>query len=284
MRKLRVEDTNFPSNNHLRVKDNLFDLSKPKVMGIINCTPDSFYKKSKVQTQSEILKKVEQYLVEGVDILDIGGYSSRPGSAHISSEEEINRVLPVIKMIKNEFSTSILSLDTFRSEVARVGIENGVDIINDISAWELDPNLLDVISHYKCPYILMHMKGNPQTMQMNTDYTNLFAEMMSFFSKKIQILHQNDVYDIVLDPGFGFGKTMDQNYEILQNLQHYKILEKPILVGVSRKSMIYKKLNTDPEKSLNGTTALNTIALQKGASILRVHDVKEAKEIIDLLF
>jgi dihydropteroate synthase len=284
MRKLRVEDTNFPSNNHLRVKDNLFDLSKPKVMGIINCTPDSFYKKSQVQTQSEILKKVEQYLVEGVDILDIGGYSSRPGSAHISSEEEINRVLPVIKMIKNEFSTSILSLDTFRSEVARVGIENGVDIINDISAWELDPNLLDVISHYKCPYILMHMKGNPQTMQMNTDYTNLFAEMMSFFSKKIQILHQNDVYDIVLDPGFGFGKTMDQNYEILQNLQHYKILEKPILVGVSRKSMIYKKLNTDPEKSLNGTTALNTIALQKGASILRVHDVKEAKEIIDLLF
>ena len=284
MRKLRVEDTNFPSNNHLRVKDNLFDLSKPKVMGIINCTPDSFYKKSQVQTQSEILKKVEQYLVEGVDILDIGGYSSRPGSAHISSEDEINRVLPVIKMIKNEFSTSILSLDTFRSEVARVGIENGVDIINDISAWELDPNLLDVISHYKCPYILMHMKGNPQTMQMNTDYTNLFAEMISFFSKKIQILHQNDVYDIVLDPGFGFGKTMDQNYEILQNLQNYKILEKPILVGVSRKSMIYKKLNTDPEKSLNGTTALNTIALQKGASILRVHDVKEAKEIIDLLF
>jgi len=284
MRKLSVEDTNFPSNNHLRVKDNLFDLSKPKVMGIINCTPDSFYKKSQVQTQSEILKKIEQYLVEGVDILDIGGYSSRPGSAHISSEDEINRVLPVIKMIKNEFSTSILSLDTFRSEVARVGIENGVDIINDISAWELDPNLLDVISHYKCPYILMHMKGNPQTMQMNTDYTNLFAEMISFFSKKIQILHQNDVYDIVLDPGFGFGKTVDQNYEILQNLQHYKILEKPILVGVSRKSMIYKKLNTDPEKSLNGTTALNTIALQKGASILRVHDVKEAKEIIDLLF
>ena len=284
MRKLSVEDTNFPSNNHLRVKDNLFDLSKPKVMGIINCTPDSFYKKSQVQTQSEILKKVEQYLVEGVDILDIGGYSSRPRSAHISSEDEINRVLPVIKMIKNEFSTSILSLDTFRSEVARVGIENGVDIINDISAWELDPNLLDVISHYKCPYILMHMKGNPQTMQMNTDYTNLFAEMISFFSKKIQILHQNDVYDIVLDPGFGFGKTVDQNYEILQNLQHYKILEKPILVGVSRKSMIYKKLNTDPEKSLNGTTALNTIALQKGASILRVHDVKEAKEIIDLLF
>lgn len=284
MRKLSVEDTNFPSNNHLRVKDNLFDLSKPKVMGIINCTPDSFYKKSQVQTQSEILKKVEQYLVEGVDILDIGGYSSRPGSAHISSEDEINRVLPVIKMIKNEFSTSILSLDTFRSEVARVGIENGVDIINDISAWELDPNLLDVISHYKCPYILMHMKGNPQTMQMNTDYTNLFAEMISFFSKKIQILHQNDVYDIVLDPGFGFGKTVDQNYEILQNLQHYKILEKPILVGVSRKSMIYKKLNTYPEKSLNGTTALNTIALQKGASILRVHDVKEAKEIIDLLF
>ena len=284
MRKLSVEDTNFPSNNHLRVKDNLFDLSKPKVMGIINCTPDSFYKKSQVQTQSEILKKIEQYLVEGVDILDIGGYSSRPGSAHISSEDEINRVLPKIKMIKNEFSTSILSLDTFRSEVARVGIENGVDIINDISAWELDPNLLDVISHYKCPYILMHMKGNPQTMQMNTDYTNLFAEMISFFSKKIQILHQNDVYDIVLDPGFGFGKTVDQNYEILQNLQHYKILEKPILVGVSRKSMIYKKLNTDPEKSLNGTTALNTIALQKGASILRVHDVKEAKEIIDLLF
>jgi dihydropteroate synthase len=284
MRKLRVEDTNFPSNNHLRVKDNLFDLSKPKVMGIINCTPDSFYKKSQVQTQVEILKKVEQYLVEGVDILDIGGYSSRPGSDHISPQEEIDRVLPVVKMIKKEFSTSILSLDTFRSEVARQGLENGVDILNDISAWELDSKLLDVLAYYKCPYILMHMKGNPQTMQMNTNYTNLFGEMVSFFSKKIEILHQNGVYDIVLDPGFGFGKTMEQNYEILQNLDHYKILGKPILAGISRKSMIYKKLHTDAENSLNGTTVLNTIAIQKGASILRVHDVKEAKEIIDLLF
>ena len=284
MRKLRVEDTNFPSNNHLRVKDNLFDLSKPKVMGIINCTPDSFYKKSQVQTQVEILKKVEQYLVEGVDILDIGGYSSRPGSDHISPQEEIDRILPVVKMIKKEFSTSILSMDTFRSEVARQGLENGVDILNDISAWELDSKLLDVLAHYKCPYILMHMKGNPQTMQMNTNYTNLFGEIVSFFSKKIEMLHQNGIYDIVLDPGFGFGKTMEQNYEILQNLDHYKILGKPILAGISRKSMIYKKLHTDAENSLNGTTVLNTIAIQKGASILRVHDVKEAKEIIDLLF
>lgn len=282
MRKLRVEDTNFPSNNHLRVKDNLFDLSKPKVMGIINCTPDSFYKKSQVQTQVEILKKVEQYLVEGVDILDIGGYSSRPGSDHISPQEEIDRILPVVKMIKKEFSTSILSLDTFRSEVARQGLENGVDILNDISAWELDSKLLDVLAHYKCPYILMHMKGNPQTMQSLAQYDNVTKEVLFYFSEKVAQARRLGINDLIIDPGFGFAKTLEQNFEIMNNLELFQLLELPLLVGISRKSMIYKTLNTSAEFALNGTSVLNTIALQKGSTILRVHDVKEAVECVNL--
>ena len=282
MHNLRVEDTYFPANKHLRLKDKLFDLSKPKVMGIINCTPDSFYSKSRYSSDLEILKSVEKLINEGIDIIDIGGYSSRPGAKEISVEEEINRVISPIISIKKEFGNIPLSIDTFRAEVARLSIENGADIINDISAWEIEPKLLDIIIHYKCPYILMHMKGVPKTMQQNTNYENIFSSIVSFFSKKLEILKAHGIYDVVLDPGFGFGKTMDQNYEILNKMEQLKMLGKPILAGVSRKSMIYNKLNINASNSLNGTTILNTIAILKGASILRVHDVKESKEIVKL--
>ncbi len=280
---LRVEDTYFPINNRFRLKDKLFDFSKPKVMGIINCTPDSFYAESRYSTEIKLINQIEKMISDGVDILDIGGYSSRPGAKEISIQEEINRILPVLTLINKEFGSIPVSLDTFRSEVARIGLENGADLINDISAWEIDPELLNIVAHYKCPYVLMHMKGMPDTMQVNPQYNHLLTEMFSFFSKKIAVLHEKGITDILLDPGFGFGKTVEQNYEILASLDQFKFLGKPILAGFSRKSMIYKKLNSTPEASLNGTTALNTVALLKGAAVLRVHDVKEAKEIIELM-
>lgn len=280
---LRVEDTYFPTNKHLRLKDKLFCLTHPKVMGIINCTSDSFYRESRHTTELSLLKKVETFVNEGVDIIDIGGYSSRPNAIDVSIQEEIERILPAIQWIKKEFSSIPLSLDTFRSDVAKIGLENGIDIINDISAWNIDNQLLDVITHYKCPYILMHMQGTPKTMQTNPFYENFLKDILFFFSKKITVLHERGLHDIIIDPGFGFGKTMEQNYQLLNQLNHLKILGKPILAGISRKSMIYKKLEISPEESLNGTTALNTTAIQKGASILRVHDVKEAKQVIRLL-
>ena len=281
MHKLNVEDTYFYSNNLIRVKDKLLDLSTPKVMGIVNCTPDSFYSGSRKKTEKEVLNQVEKHLNEGADIIDLGGYSSRPGAQEIDTKEEISRVIPFIKQIKKEFTTTI-SLDTFRSEVARQGLEEGVDIINDISAWEIDHQLLEVVSKYKCPYILMHMKGTPSTMQNKTQYANIFNEVIHFLSEKLAILQQKGINDVIIDPGFGFGKNLEQNYELLNNLKAFELLNKPLLAGLSRKSMIYKKLETTPEHSLNGTTVLNTIALNNGASILRVHDAKEAIECIRL--
>jgi dihydropteroate synthase len=282
MNKLSVEDTHFHSNNLIRIKDKLLDLAIPQVMGIVNCTPDSFYTGSRKQTETEILKQVEKHLSEGANIIDLGGYSSRPGAKEVSCEEELNRVIPVIAKIKKEFNT-IISLDTFRAEVARQGLENGIDIINDISAFEIDNELINVLGKYKCPYILMHMNGTPTTMQNNTNYNNLFNDIILFLSNKIQKLKKIGVNEIIIDPGFGFGKNLEQNYEMLYNLETLKILNKPILVGISRKSMIYNKLNTSPENSLNGTTVINSLAITKGASILRVHDVKEAYETIQLL-
>jgi len=281
MNKLSVEDTHFHSNNHIHVNEKLIDLSRPIVMGIVNTTPDSFYKSSRKQSLKELLLKVEQQLIEGASIIDIGGYSSRPGAIDITTKEEIDRVIPAITAIKKEFDT-IISLDTFRSEVAKEGLENGASIINDISAWELDKKLLSIVSHYKCPYILMHMNGTPSTMQNTTKYSNLFNDIITFLSKKIQILEENGINDIIIDPGFGFGKTLEQNYELLNNLECFKLLNKPILAGLSRKSMIYNKLESSPEEALNGTTVLNTIAISKNASVLRVHDVKEAMEVIKL--
>jgi len=283
MRNLRVEDTYFPTINQLRLKDKLFDLSKPKVMGIINCTPDSFYTKSRITSDKSLLLQVEKLCLEGVDIIDIGGYSSRPGADEISINIEIERVLPAIQAIKKEFPEIPISLDTFRSEVAKIGLENGISILNDISGWSIDPELFKVLEKYKCPYILMHMKGTPSTMQSDTNYDNIYTSITSYFSKKISELKSIGINDVIVDPGFGFSKTLEQNYILLNQLNELKILGKPILAGISRKSMIYKKLGIDSSEALNGTTILNTFSLIKGASILRVHDIKEAKEIIQLI-
>lgn len=269
---------------HLKIGKKLLDLTTPKIMGIVNTTPDSFYESSRTNTIDKLLIQVEKHMQEGADFIDIGGYSTRPGATDISIEEEINRISNPIKIIKDTFPNCIISCDTFRSQVAQIAIDNGADIINDISGGELDQNMFDVIAKNRIPYILMHSKGNPQTMQDQTDYKSIFKEMVNYFSSKIEYLHELGLTEIIIDPGFGFAKTTEQNYELLNNLQDFYFLKHPILVGISRKSMIYKKLNTTPEEALNGTTILNTIALSKGAKILRVHDVKEAKEIVTLLF
>lgn len=269
---------------HLKIGKKLLDLTTPKVMGIVNITPDSFFKESRFNDIENILKQSEKHLSEGADIIDIGGYSTRPGANEISIEEEIFRIQEPIQIIKTTFPSAIVSCDTFRSDVARVAIDAGADIINDISGGDLDSSMFDVIAQHKVPYILMHSKGNPKTMQNMTEYKNIFKEMITSFSNKIEILLEMGVTEVVIDPGFGFAKTLEQNYEILKKLEDFYFLKQPILVGVSRKSMIYKKLNCTPQESLNGTTVLNTIAITKGANILRVHDVKEAKEIIKLLF
>jgi dihydropteroate synthase len=279
-----VEDTHFPINRHLRLKDKLFDLSSPKVMGIVNLTPDSFYKTSRISTDKELLNQVESMLNDGMDILDLGGYSSRPGAKNVSIQEEIDRVKSPIQQIKKTFPSLPLSLDTFRSDVAEVGLNEGIDIINDISAGLIDERILDVVAAAKVPFIAMHMQGNMETVHNPFECSELFNEMVRYFSERISTLQSKGIHDIIIDPGFGFSKSIEQNYQLLDQLDQFQLLEKPILVGFSRKSMIYKKLNKTADESLNGTTALNTIALSKGASILRVHDVKEAKEIISLLF
>ncbi len=275
-----VENTKNPSNYSIRVRDKLVDLSTPIVMGIVNVTPDSFYAKSRSESIKGVLKIVEKMQHEGVNIVDIGGYSSRPNAQNIDISEEIDRVSPIITAVRKEFGELNISLDTFRSEVARIGIENGADIINDISGFEIDPQIIDVVAHYKVPYVLMHMIGTPQNMTENTNYKNLFNDLILYFSTKIDFLKKKGVNDIILDPGFGFSKTIEQNYEILNFLEHLQLFNKPLLVGLSRKSMIYKKLGIRPEDSLPETIRLNKIALDKGASILRVHDVHEAFELI----
>ncbi len=265
------------------VRDKLIDFSTPRVMGIINCTPDSFYSGSRSMNIDDILARVKDMLKSGADILDIGGYSSRPGAEEVSIEEEIERVVPVISAIRNQFPKAIISLDTFRAEVAEEGLKNGADLINDISGFSIDPKLVDVVVKYKVPYILMHMRGTPQTMQELTDYDNLYKDLVMYFSEKIDYLTKKGVRDILIDLGFGFSKTLEQNHELMQSLEHFQVLNKPILLGISRKSMIYKKLGITAEDSLPGTIALNAIGLSKGASILRVHDVKEAADLIRLI-
>ena len=265
------------------VRDKLIDFSTPLVMGIVNCTPDSFYSGSRSLDTDEILTRVKDMLKSGADILDIGGYSSRPGAEDVSVAEEIARVVPVISAIRQNFPEVIISLDTFRSEVAEEGLKNGVDLINDISGFSIDPKLVDVVAKYKVPYVLMHMRGTPQTMQDQTEYDNLYKDLILYFSEKIDYLTQKGVQDILIDPGFGFSKTLEQNHELLDSLEHFHVLNRPILLGISRKSMIYKKLGITAEESLPGTIALNAIGLSKGASVLRVHDVKEAVDLVRLI-
>ena len=266
----------------LNIKGSLLDLSSPKIMGILNVTPDSFYDGGVYSNEKEVLKQVEKMILDGVDIIDIGGYSSKPGAKTITIKEEEKRVLPIIKLIYKTFKKTIISVDTFRSEIAEKSLNAGASIINDISGGDFDNNIYNIAERYKAPYIMMHMKGNPSNMQINPTYKNINYEIIKNLSKKIDFAQKKGVCDIIIDPGFGFGKTIKHNYQILNNLKLYKVLQKPILIGVSRKSMIYKLLKTDPSKALNGTTTLNTVALINGANILRVHDVKQASEVIKL--
>ena len=266
----------------INIKGNLLDLNKPKIMGILNVTPDSFFDGGLYNTEKKVDIQVTKMIEDGMDILDVGGYSSRPGAKEISINEEINRVIPVVKFLRKTYPELILSVDTFRSKVARNCLDLGTDIINDISAGCIDKNILDVVAEYNCPYIMMHMKGTPQTMQINPEYENLIKELLIYFAKRIYLAREKGIIDIIVDPGFGFGKTLDHNYTIMKKIENFKLLDLPILVGISRKSFITKQLDIDKKDSLNGTTALNMYFLEKNVNILRVHDVKEAKECIML--
>lgn len=280
----RVEDTHFPVKRYLRFGDKLLDLSTPKIMGILNVTPDSFYHPSRVASEKNVLSVAEEMLEDGADIIDVGGYSTRPGSDAVTEKEELDRVIPIVTILKKEFPDIILSVDTFRAMVAEQAILKGADMINDISGWQFDPKILDVIDQYKVPYILMHAEGNVETLHNSKEYVDFFRDIVYYFSEKLQELNTRGITDIIIDPGFGFSKSLEENYSLIRNLEMLHLLEQPILVGLSRKSMIWKKLGGSPESALNGTTILNTQAILKGASILRVHDVPEAREIIKLLF
>ena len=251
-------------------------------MGILNVTPDSFYDGGSYKNETEILSQVEKMIDEGATFIDVGAYSSKPGADFVSDEEELNRILPVIDLLLNKFPDVLLSIDTFRSNVAKQAINKGAALINDISAGMLDDNMLQTVAQLKVPYVMMHMKGTPQNMQSQAIYDDVVKEVMFYFSERINAARKLEINDVIVDPGFGFAKTLEHNYEIMQNLDFFSILELPVLVGISRKSMIYKLLENEPKDALNGTTVLNTIALQKGAQILRVHDVKEAQECIKI--
>lgn len=268
----------------INVGGKLMDLSEPQVMGILNITPDSFYSESRKNTEEEIAGRVNAILAEGGSIIDVGAYSSRPGADNISAEEEKDRLRGALQILRRTAPEAVVSVDTFRADVARMCVEEyGVQIINDISGGQLDPQMFETVAALGVPYVLMHMKGNPQTMQQEPHYEDLLTEMLQYFGSKVQQLHELGVKDIILDPGFGFAKTMDHNYELMNRLQDLSVLELPLLVGVSRKSMIYKLLDGTPEGALNGTSVLNTLALLKGASILRVHDVKAAVEVVQIV-
>jgi dihydropteroate synthase len=266
----------------INCKGQLIDLSSPKVMGILNCTPDSFFDGGKYKSEKEILNQVEKMLEDGATLIDIGAYSSKPNAAFVSENEEENRLLPIIDLVLKNFPHSIISVDTFRSEIAQKSIENGASIINDISAGNLDSQMISTVAKLQVPYIMMHMKGTPQTMQSLAQYEDIVKEMIFYFSEKVSQARSLGINDIIIDPGFGFAKTLEQNFEVMQKLELFQMLDLPLLIGISRKSMIYKTLETTAENSLNGTTFLNAIALQKGAKILRVHDVKEAVECVKL--
>jgi dihydropteroate synthase len=267
----------------INCKGTLVDLSSPKVMGILNITPDSFYDGGKYKNESEILNQVEKMLQDGATFIDVGAYSSRPGAQHISEEEELKRSIPVIQLLVQHFPETIISVDTFRSKVAKETINAGAALINDISGGKMDNQMFTTVAKLQVPYILMHMLGTPQNMQKNPVYENVTTEIISFFAAQIQQLQQLQLNDVLIDVGFGFGKTIAHNFELLKNLALFKSLEVPILTGISRKSMLYKTLDISAKEALNATTSANTIALLNGANILRVHDVKEAVEAVKIV-
>ena len=269
---------------YINVNGRLMDLSEPQVMGILNVTPDSFYAGSRAETEQDIIRRLHQIMDEGASIVDIGGYSSRPGAQEVSAEEEMERLRMGLKLIRKHRPDAVVSVDTFRADVAKMCAEEyGVAIINDISAGQMDEKMFPTIARLGIPYIIMHMKGTPQDMQVNPQYGHFLKEVFYYFSEKVQRLRDLGVKDIIIDPGFGFGKTLEHNYELMNHLEEFSLFELPLLVGVSRKSMIYKLLDITPQEALNGTTVLNTVALLKGANILRVHDVKEAVETVRIV-
>jgi dihydropteroate synthase len=266
----------------LNCKGKMVSLEKPLVMGILNITADSFYSGSRLQNMDEILRKAEHMINEGTDILDIGGQSTRPGSERISREKEMEKVLPVIEMLKKNYDSVILSVDTYYSIVAKEAVNAGASIVNDISGGAMDKNMLETVAALGVPYVCMHIKGVPETMQQNIHYENVIIEVLNYFIQKINECRLAGINDVIIDPGFGFGKAIEHNLILLKNLSIFKMLEKPVMTGLSRKSTVYKTLNVNAEDALNGSTVLNTLALQNGANILRVHDVKEAKETVAL--
>lgn len=271
-------------HRYLNVNGQLLDLSVPQVMGILNVTPDSFYAGSRMQTEADIAQRAQQILSEGASIIDIGAYSSRQNAENISSEEEMHRLRMGLEVLKRNHPDAIISVDTFRADVAEWCVEEyGVAIINDIAAGEMDSEMFETVARLGVPYIMMHMQGTPQSMQAEPHYDNLLKEIFMYFAKKIQQLRDLGVKDIVLDPGFGFGKTLEHNYELMAHLEEFKVFELPLLVGISRKSMIYRLFGSTPQEALNGTTVLDTIALMKGADIIRVHDVREAVEAVKMV-
>lgn len=271
-------------NRTINIKGELFPLDRPVVMGILNVTPDSFFAGSRKRTEAEIAARIEEILAQGGDWIDIGGYSSRPDATPVTADEEMRRLELGLEILSRDYPSVPVSVDTFRADVARCCVEKyGVAMINDISAGELDPEMFRTVADLKVPYIMMHMRGTPQTMASLTDYTNLMDEIMLYFAEKVRQLRLMGVSDLILDPGFGFSKTLEQNYELMAHLREFGIFDLPILVGISRKRMIYQLLGGTPEESLNGTTALHTYALLNGADILRVHDVKEAVEAVRIV-
>jgi dihydropteroate synthase len=268
--------------NRMNCKGQLIDLATPKIMGILNVTPNSFFDGGNYKNESDLLFQVEKMISQGATFIDVGAYSSKPNAEFVSESEEVKRITPVVNLILKHFPEILLSIDTFRSEVARICIENGAAIINDISAGKLEASMLEVIGKYNVPYIMMHMRGTPQSMMSLINYEDVVKEILFYFSEQIALARSFGINDLIVDPGFGFSKTADQNFEVLRKFELFSIFDLPVLAGISRKSMIWKTLETNAENALNGTSILNTIALSKGAKILRVHDVKEAMECITL--
>lgn len=281
--KSAIQNTVISTNKTLNLRGRLVTLEVPRVMGILNVTPDSFYDGGRYRHEKEILRQAEKMLGEGATFLDVGGYSSRPGAGDIPQEEELRRVLPAIRSIMRQFPEALVAIDTFRAEVATAAVAEGAVMVNDISAGSLDPALPAAVGRLKVPLIAMHMRGTPRTMNTLTAYDDLVKEIITFFHEKIETFHRLGIRDIVIDPGFGFAKTVEQNFCLLRALEAFRILGKPVMVGLSRKSMIWRTLETTPDNALNGTTCLHTMALWQGASILRVHDVREAMETVALV-
>jgi len=268
---------------YINCKGRLIDLSTPKVMGILNCTPDSFFDGGKYSNETQLLQQAEKMLADGADFIDIGAYSSKPNAEFVTEEEEVARMVPAVELVMKHFPDVLISVDTFRAAVAKAAVNSGAAIVNDIAAGMLDDKMLETVGQLKVPYIMMHMRGTPKTMVKLTQYDDIVQEMLLYFSERIEAARQHGIDDIIVDPGFGFAKTLDQNYEVLNKMELFNMTGLPILAGMSRKSMLYKLLNITPQEALNGTTVLNTIALQKGAKILRVHDVKEAVETVRIV-